>query len=411
MADEDYLTAPAAAALLGVSLNTFYVYVGRHGIRSQPVAGSRERLYWRGDLMRLRTRRAAREDKTMGGAGASRPPRGDLRRESALTLITERGPFYRGQSALELADAGATLEDVAAILWDCPADAAFGAQVPAAPPQLPAMAELLRAMTWADRAALMLPMLELANPRGFDLTPGGMARTGGGVIRWLAAILLGGGVLAASTEPVHRLIGARLGLSAADTDLARRALVLSADHGFEPSAYAVRAVAANGVTPWRAVMTGLLVSVGRRSTLSRGEAAGRLLVEALEGPDPAAPLLRFLRDGETIPGFEAGVYGPVDPRAEALLAVLATTAGDEDGFRRLMRLIAAAHDARGVRPSFLLINQFVARRLGLGPAHALFPLARAVGWIAHAIEQFAAGEAEHREGLYLGPLPPSSPAS
>lgn len=406
MADDDYLTAPAAAALLGVSLNTFYVYVGRHGIRSQPVAGSRERLYWRGDLMRLRTRRAAREDKAMGRepAGvANRPPRGDLRRESALTLITERGPYYRGQSAIELADAGAGLEEVAAILWDCPADEAFGAQVPAAPAQLPAMANLLQAMTWADRAALMLPMLELANPRGFDLTPAGMARTGGGVIRWLAAILLG--QAAAATDPVHRLIGARLGLSEADTDLARRALVLSADHGFEPSAYAVRAVAANGVTPWRAVMTGLLVSVGRRSTLSRGEAAGRLLAEALEGPDPTAPLLRFLRDGETIPGFEVGVYGPVDPRAEALLAALEVTAADEDGFRRLMRLIAAAHEARGVRPSFLLINQFVARRLGLGPAHALFPLARAVGWIAHAIEQFSAGEAEHREGLYLGPLP------
>lgn len=404
MADDDYLTALAAAALLGVSLNTFYVYVGRHRIRSQPVAGSRERLYWRGDLMRLRTRRAAREDKAMGREGAAASaPRGDLRRESALTLITERGPFYRGQSALELADAGAGLEDVAAILWDCPADEAFGPQVPIAPAQLPAMAELLMAMTWADRAALMLPLLELANPRAFDLTPAGMARTGGGVIRWLAAILLG--QAAASTEPVHRLIGARLGLSEADTDLARRALVLSADHGFEPSAYAVRAVAANGVTPWRAVMTGLLVSVGRRSTLSRGEAAGRLLAEALEGPDPAAPLLRFLRDGETISGFEVGVYGPIDPRAEALLAAVAATAADEDGFRRLTRLIAAAHEARGVRPSFLLINQFVARRLGLGPAHALFPLARAVGWIAHAIEQFAAGEAEHREGLYLGPLP------
>ncbi len=337
------------------------------------------------------------------GGGAGAPPRGDLRRESALTLITERGPFYRGQSALELADAGASLEDVAAILWDCAVDDAFGPLAPSAPPQLAAMTELLRTLSWADRAALMLPLLEAANPRAYDLTPGGMARTGGGVIRWLAAILLGAPT--ASAAPVHRVIADRLRLSEADADLARRVLVLSADHGFEPSAYAVRAVAANGVTPWRAVMTGLLVSVGRRSTLGRSEAATRLLAEALDGPDPAAPLLRFLQGGEPIPGFEAGVYGAVDPRAEHLLGVLARMAGDEEPFRRLMRLIAVAHEARGVRPSFLLINQFSCRRLGLTPGHALFPLSRAVGWIAHAIEQFSAGEAEHREGLYLGPLP------
>lgn len=404
MADDDYLTAPAAAALLGVSLNTFYVYVGRHGIRSQPVAGGRERLYWRADLLRLRTRRAAREDRAMGREGsASLPPRGDLRRESALTLITERGPFYRGQSALELADAGASVEDVAAILWDTAADEAFGAQVPAAPAQLPAMAELLRSLSWADRAALMLPLLEAANPRAYDMTPAGMARTGGGVIRWLTAILLG--APKASAEPIHRVVANRLRLSAADADLARRVLVLSADHGFEPTAYAVRAVAATGVTPWRAVMTGLLVSVGRRSILGRNEAAGRLLTEALDGPDPVAPLLPYLQGGEPIPGFEPGVYGPTDPRAEHLLRALAAVAADEGPFRRLMRLVEVAQEARGAGPSFLLVNQFICRRLGLAPGHALFPLGRAVGWIAHAIEQFSAGEAEHREGLYLGPLP------
>ncbi|MGA0604167.1 citrate/2-methylcitrate synthase [Caulobacter sp. KR2-114] len=402
MPDDDYLSAPAAAALLGVSLNTFYVYVGRHGIRSQPVAGSRERLYWRQDLLRLRTRRAARQDRA-AEAGAARPPRGELRRESALTLITEQGPFYRGQSALELAEAGATLEDVAGILWDADAARVFATPAPDAPPQLAAMSALLQGLPWPDRAALALPLLELANPRAFDLTAPGMARTGGAVIRWLAAILTGDSAPAAG--PVHRHVADRLGLGAANADLLRRLLVLSADHGFEPAAYAVRAVAANGVTPWRAVMTGLLVSVGRRSSLSRHEAAGRLLTEALDGPDATAPLLRCLRDGEVIPGFEPGVYGPADPRAEALLSALAAVAADERDYRRFLALIEAVREARSQGPSLLIVNQFLGRRLGLGPARWLFPLARAVGWIAHAIEQTAQGEAEHREGLYLGPLP------
>lgn len=401
MTEEDYVTARAAAALLGVSVNTFYVYVGRHRIRSQPIIGSRERLYWRQDLLRLRTRRSAKLGKT-GETPPGLAPRDELRRESALTLLTERGPFYRGESAIELART-ASLEQVAAILWNCDEATAFGPDTPSAPPSQSAMSHLLEGLAWADRAALLLPMLERADPRSFDLSAAGMARTGGGIVRWLAAILLG--AEAPSTDPVHLYVARQLGLDETGADLVRRLLVLSADHGFEPGAYAVRAVAANGVTPWRSVMTGLLVSVGRRSMLSRHEAADRLLAEVLDGPDSTSPVLRFLRDGEAIPGFEASLYGPADPRAEAVLETLAAVGADDPAFRRLTQVIEVARDARGAHPSFMLVSRFVGRRLGLSAAQSLFPLGRAVGWIAHAIEQLERGEAEHREGLYSGPLP------
>lgn len=361
----------------------------------------RERLYWRQDLLRLRTRRTGKQGVD-GDGQVARPPRGELRRESALTLLTERGPFYRGESAIELAET-ASLEQVAALLWGCDEAEAFGPDLPVAPRALTEMASHLEGLPWSDRAALALPLLELANPRAFDLSRAGMARTGGGAVRWLAALLLG--AAAPSAEPVHRFVARQLGLGETGSDLARRMLVLAADHGFEPGAYAVRAVAANGVTPWRAVMAGLLMGVGRRSVLNRHEAAGRLLAEALDGPDATAPVLRALRDGEAIPGFEPSVYGPADPRAEALLATLAATIADDPAFRRLMRTIEMAREARGAHPSFSLVSLFVSRRLGLDPARSLFPLARAVGWIAHAIEQFGEGEAEHREGLYSGPLP------
>jgi len=42
-----YTTAKEAAAALGVSIPTLYAYVSRGFIRSQGVAGSRNRRYWK----------------------------------------------------------------------------------------------------------------------------------------------------------------------------------------------------------------------------------------------------------------------------------------------------------------------------------------------------------------------------
>jgi citrate synthase len=397
MASDDYTTAREAAELLGVSITTFYVYVGRHKIRSQAIEGSRERLYWRQDLLGLRARRRSGREPASTAA-----PRGDLRRESALTLLTERGPFYRGEGAVELAET-ASLERVASILWNCDEQDVFGEDPPRAPSSFMAISRELEALPWLDRAALLLPMLEFCNPKSFDLSAAGAARTGGGVIRWLAAILLGAPT--PPKEPIHLYLARQLKLGDMHADLIRRLLVLSADHGFEPGSYAVRAVAANGVTPWRSVMTGLLVSGGRRSSLSRHEAADRFLAEILAAPDPTAPVRRFLREGAEVPGFGSNIYGAVDPRAASILATLKTTMGDEPDYRRLTQVSDMMKETCGSHPSFPLVSLFVNRQVGLTYERSVFLVARAVGWIAHAIEQFEHGEAEHREGLYSGPLP------
>src|SRR5258705_9049132 len=47
--ESEYLSAAEAAKALGVSVQTLYVYVSRKAIRSQPIAGSRQRRYWKTD--------------------------------------------------------------------------------------------------------------------------------------------------------------------------------------------------------------------------------------------------------------------------------------------------------------------------------------------------------------------------
>ena len=102
-----YLTAEEAAKVLGVAVASLYAYVSRKGIRSQAVAGTRARLYWREDI-----------DRIAQGPSAERAIKWDsiLVPETKITLLTEQGHYYRGQSAISLSET-ATLEDVAALLW------------------------------------------------------------------------------------------------------------------------------------------------------------------------------------------------------------------------------------------------------------------------------------------------------
>ena len=119
--DDRYLTASEAAELLGVSVKTLYVYVGRKGIRSQGIRGSKHRRYWRPDIERLRNNGKKVTQATI-----------DPKVASELTLLTEQDVFYRGRSAIQLAE-HASFETVAALLWNVDEQQVFPRQAPAAP--------------------------------------------------------------------------------------------------------------------------------------------------------------------------------------------------------------------------------------------------------------------------------------
>ncbi len=388
--EADYVSAQEAADLLGVSVTTLYVYVGRKGLRSQRISGSRARRYWRADIERLRSG----EPRRVAG-------KGEVRRESAITLITERGPYYRGRSAVDLAES-ASLEEVAALLWDVRSDV-FSDETPRIPAEFDAISSLLGTQGTVGRAAALFHLLEEADPRSHDLSAGGMARTGVDVMRALTALVLRN--RRPSSRPIHLQAADSLGLDENGADLVRRLLVLSADHGFEPGAYAVRAVASTGVSPWRCVGTGLSVLSGRRSGFGRFHSLSRLLTEVLESPDPKIVITRRLREGEAVPGFDSHLYAEGDPRAQALLAKCRSVFQDDLRLHRLDTAIETMMDARGACPDFALASGFVGRCIGMDPSDSFFLVGRSAGWIAHSIEQYATGEAEHREGRYSGMLP------
>jgi citrate synthase len=392
MQDDLYVSAEAAAEMLRISLPTLYAYVSRKKIRSQPVPGTRRNRYWRADIERI-----------VGGGEAPAVERpGGLRRETDITLVTEDGPHYRGQSAVRLSETR-SVEDVAALLWQAERASVFTSTLPNTPAELPEMLRLLSAASAADRAIALFPFIEIANPRAYDLSRVGMCESGVDVLRWLAAFLVR--AQSPSSDPLHVTVARGLGVSDEMADLIRRVMVLSADHGFEPGTYAVRAVASTGVTPYRSVLTGLSVSMGRRTKIGRHEGLARLLNEIANSREPQDPVVRRMREGEEILGFGSTLYKNGDPRARAVLQRLGEIlAGDAD-IGKLQRAIALVRDAKGLEPDFALTNVYLARRLGMESKDSLFILGRAVGWIAHSIEQYEVGGVIREPALYTGPLP------
>jgi citrate synthase len=232
-----------------------------------------------------------------------------------------------------------------------------------------------------------------------------MARTGVDILRCLAAITLR--TTRVSVEPLHLFVARNLSLSPALADLVRRTLILSADHAFEPGTVAVRTVASTGVTPWRALISGLSVTLGRRRRSL--EAVHRFVVEIANCRDPHALVIGRIRGGEGLPGFDTdttvNVHPAGDPRVRASFEFCSAVLAKDAAFRRLRTVAAVIKEIKGVDPAFAVMAVFVGWKIGLNPSDSVFHLGRAAGWVAHAIEQYQAGETYRQPNTYQGTLP------
>ncbi len=393
--DEDkrlYVEATEAAAMLGVSIPTLYAYVSRKSIRSFPTAGTKRRRYWRADVEAIR-------DKILP-AGA--PTTSTLVRDTELTLLTKRGLFYRGVSAIQLSEK-ASLEKVASILWQFPEEELMRAALPTLPRTTSSFARSAQSLTASERALALLPLIEHANPKASDLSDAGFARAGIGVVRLIAALVVKAD--RPSQEPIHLFIARHAGLGADFADLIRRMLVLVADHELDPTTYAVRAVANTGATPYAAIMTGLLAGRGMRN--SRWLRISELVNDVMGTANPAGLVARLFRAGEAIPGFEKRVQHDIaDPRPEALLQAMRGTMRQDKQFKRLAEAIAAATELTGQPPELIVPVAFLGAKLGFPDDPLALPtVGRAVGWLAHALEQAGRQPMVRPRATYVGQLP------
>src|SRR4051812_48697398 len=108
--DSSWLSSREAAARLGVKLETLYAYTSRGLVESVPGPRGRGRRYARESVDRLKARHDARSGHGAVAAGALRS--GEPTLETSISDIRSDGPYYRGQSALELCERGVCFEAV-----------------------------------------------------------------------------------------------------------------------------------------------------------------------------------------------------------------------------------------------------------------------------------------------------------
>lgn len=384
-----YLSANEASAELGVRQATLYAYVSRGLIRSVPGPG-RQRRYHAEDVRVLRDRRDT------GDATSEKPGPGGPLPETQLTLITENGPIYRGQPALGLARSS-SLEAVATLLWDCKDDPFAEPAPPPSPVKMPAIRPIERTMI----AFAAWPMVDRA---AYTLSPKLLTAKGAALLRGGVAALIDRPPQAA---PIHRQIAEAWGVERPrSADLIRAALVLSADHEFNTSAFATRCAASTRAPLHAALVAGLGAFSGPRHGAA-SEAVGGWLDGIKDAVDIEPLMQARLMRGEGLPGFGTGVYQTRDPRAACLLDMIAKADIDHPLAAVLPQIISTAEALFGRAPNIDFTFALIQRLLNL-PAHAgmsIFCAGRLVGWIAHALEQYQRPDQIRPRAIYTGERP------
>ncbi|MGB3501352.1 MAG: citrate synthase family protein [Mesorhizobium sp.] len=389
-----YLNAREAAAELSISPATLYAYVSRGLIRSEPVGDGRARRYRADDVRAMRTRRGA----ASAGAGSDAATAPVL--DTSIGTITEAGPIYRGVPAVSLAET-ATLEQAATLLWNASGSDPFDRT------NLPVLDGAMRQIMAATRAAQPLPraiatlaLASDADPRAHNRAPDGRARVGARALRLVTAGILG---TEPSPEPIHQQVAdAWMPGDPRAPELLRRALVLLADHELNASTWTVRCGVSTGLTLYDGLIAGLVALKGPRHG-GAGPLAAMMAAELCDG-DLAANIRERVALGERIAGFGHTVYKDGDPRADVLLAALVKAGADP---RIAVEAPALITEATGLYPNIDYALAVLMRMFGLPVGHetALFAIARATGWIAHAIEQLESGALIRPHARYVGPQP------
>jgi citrate synthase len=379
-----WLTAAEATASLGVSRQTLYAYVSRSriGVTAAP-DDPRRSLYDAADVRRLAERN--RSGRSRRAVAASTISWGEPILVSAITRIQGGRLEYRGQDAIALS-ATATLEDVAALLWQVeslPQPAASrvwpraGAAAGVAERCIAAMADLAMAGRWTGRVESVLP----------------------DAIRILDRIAWAAAGLPSTAEhpsglPLHDRLASAWGVGANAADLIRRTLVLTADHELNASTYATRVVASTRAPLGACVLAGLTALVGPLHGGMTNEVR-HLLADPLVAADPSGAIAVRLARGGRIPAFGHPLYPDGDPRAAALLSRIQLSP-------RARRLVEAMLSMTGIAPNIDFALLMVEKRLRLptGGAFAMFAVGRTVGWIAHALEQWRDGTLIRPRAVY-----------
>ena len=394
-----WLSSDDASKRLGVSRTTLYAYVSRGLVRSSPSPGNtHQRRYAAEDVERLRSRSEQRRDP---GKTAERALHwGVPVLESSITLIDSDRLYYRGYDACELARTR-SVEEVAALLWTGGFDTGPFAGTPL---HVVAGGKSAEDLPFVSRAQSMLPLVGARDPLAYDLRPRAVAQTGWRIVNLLTSVAAESAELEESIEEtLHKRWTPKMPHA---VELLRAALILCADHELNVSSFTARCVASAGSSPYAAVVAGLTAIEGAKHG-GMSEKVESMFTDLRRTRDVRKALADRLRRHEPIHGFGHRLYASGDPRAALLMEMLAKRFGKSPEVVFARGVAKAGEELTGDKPTidFALVVLARALKLDRGAALTIFALGRSIGWIGHAIEQYAKDEMIRPRARYVGDGP------
>jgi len=393
MTTDSWMTAAQAARALGITHATLYAYVSRGLIRSQAGPGpSRARRYARDDVERVKRRSEERRNPDKVAAHALQWGMPVL--ESSITLIANGTLYYRGCDAIQLGRS-ASVARVASLIWTGRDDETFDQlSVPSAPTS--------KKVSFIARTQAALALASASDEQSFDLRPTAVARTGWRILHLMTNAADGRARGASIDAALARAWRVRAG----GEDLIRAALILCADHELNVSAFTARCVASARSNPYAVVIAALSALEG----IKHGGSAARvesLLVALRRERGVRTAIAERLKLGQHVDGLGHPLYRSGDPRAKALLTMLGERFPRSSELRFVRDVEHAARGLTSEHPNLDFALAAVAQVLGAprGSALTLFAIGRAIGWIGHAIEQYALDQIIRPRARYVGPSP------
>ena len=394
---DKWVTSDEATKKLGVTRATLYAYVSRGMIRSKPAPGDpHARRYAGSDIDRIQQRAEQHRNPQKAVDGALHWGMPLL--ESSITLIAGGRLYYRGRDACELATTRST-EEVASYIWLGSFDHQFGDGI-----------QQIRRTAGADnltflaRAQSTLSLAAGHDPLALDLRPNAVAETGWRILNLLVSQAINSSEVGLTIdERLRREWAPRVSNGAA---LIRAALILCADHELNVSSFTARCVASAGANPYMVVLAGLAALEGpKHGGITRRIAT--MLVELRSDSNPTRAIADRLRRGEPLYGFHHPLYENGDPRACVILDLLQKWLPKAAEVTESRTIVGAVRELQDQNPTldFALVVLAQAMRLPVDAALTLFALGRTIGWIGHAIEQYASGELIRPRAKYIGTLP------
>jgi citrate synthase len=399
-ADRSWIDAAEASSLLRVRRSTLYAYVSRGFIRSQSTPGpSRERHYSREDVERVRRRTEERRDPDKAAARALQWGVPVL--ESSIALVDGRTLYYRGHDAVTLSRSR-SIEEVASLIW-C---GRFDATLPPPPARIAATRSRPDGEPpFVARAQSELVAAAVRDPLAFDLRAAAAARTGWRILHLLTRTAT---QLAAAPPTIDQALARAWGVRARGVDLIRGALILCADHELNVSSFTARCIASAGSNPYAVVIGGLAAIEGTK----HGGASARvesMLDSMRRQRGLRSAVAERLRRGEAIDGFGHPLYrADGDPRAREIFDLLRDRYASSAELAFVVSVSDAAAAVTGEQANIDFALAALARVLRLPPGSplTLFAIGRTIGWIGHAIEQYATGQLIRPRAKYVGIVPP-----